>query len=116
MITSRPATLTDFRTFYEREPPQTFRAIVVESTDGDVVGFGGYWIEGGVAVAFSDIKDLSKKDTVRAAHHLHDFLRDRNFPVIAPPASEEYGDTAMRHFGFEPVGDIYIMGANTCHS
>jgi hypothetical protein len=107
-VTARPATLSDFRNFYGINPDRTLRAIVVETDEG-VVGIGGYWLQNEAAVAFSDIKDcMNKRHIVLAAHHLADFLKQTGLRIVAPPGST-FGDTAMKHFGFEKVGDFYEL-------
>ncbi len=112
MFSTRPATLADFRDFYERPPPNTFRAIVT-MRDEEIIGFGGYYLTAFGAYAFSDIKTQSRKDIVRSAHAFADFLRKTPLPVYAPePPEGTFDDTAMRHFGFVKHGPMYVMEKN----
>ena len=53
-VVTRPATRQDFLDFFGKLPPYTLRAQVMES-GGRVVGIGGYWMAGNVAVVFSDL-------------------------------------------------------------
>lgn len=49
--------------FFGRLPPRTVRARVLEQ-DGRVVGLAGYYIAGGVAVMFSDMKEAIPAMTI----------------------------------------------------
>lgn len=58
-LESRPATAADVVAFFGKNSPQTVRARVVE-VDGVVQGIAGYYIAGGIAIMFSDSKELPK--------------------------------------------------------
>ena len=97
----RPCTRADFEAFYGRTPPMTVRALAAER-DGRVVGIGGYYIAEGVAHAFSDQKGMTKREIVTAGHKLKAFLDTVMAQMVALCGPD--GDTALKHFGFEPWG------------
>jgi hypothetical protein len=105
-IEVRPATAADLRRFYGRDVPLTVRALVAV-LDGVPVGAGGYFIQDGVAHAFSDMHpELAgrKKDIIRCARRLVAFIRAAGLPTIARP-KEGTGGIALRHYGFARWGD-----------
>ena len=105
----RPATRIDFVAFYGREPPMTMRALVAESTAGELLAFGGYHRADGVAIAFADSRDeLGKRDRVRGARALVDMLKKLGIEVVAT-VTDEAGERAARHFGFEPWGQFWRL-------
>lgn len=103
MSTIRPATREDFISYYEVSPPFTVRGIVVESSTGMILAFGGYYLDAGVAIVFSDHREnLAKpRDIVRGGKALMTMVKDSSLPAIAG-GELDYGDTALRHFGFRP--------------
>ena len=105
----RRATREDFRAFYGKAPPMTLRGLVAESSTG-ALGFGGYYLREGVAVAFSDtLPHMRKRDIVTGARAIMSMVRASGLPVVA--ATGTSGDTALRHYGFEPWGSIYRLAS-----
>jgi hypothetical protein len=103
----RDATREDFRTFYGIDPPFSVRAAVAEK-NGEIVGFGGYYIRDGVAIAFTDRKgDLTRREVVLCGRRMRELLARLNVNMWAMCGAD--GDTALRHFGFEPDGEAYRM-------
>jgi hypothetical protein len=101
----RPATAEDFRAVYSRAPHRTMRALVA-LLDGEPVGFGGYFLEDGVAVAFSDMHGAlagRKKDIIRCARQLMAFIRSAQLPTVAHAQAGTRG-IVLKHYGFEPWG------------
>ena len=105
----RDATRDDFLAFFGRPPPVTLRGMVAESSAG-LVGFGGYYLLDGYAVAFTDHKGMSKRDMVRAGRAFMGHVKQLGVPVVATPGPE--GDTALRHFGFTSYGPAYRLEHN----
>lgn len=103
MLAFRYATRADFETFYERTPPFSLRAMVAER-DGEIVAFGGYYMENGIAVAFTDSSGLTKREAVLGGRKMMDMLRGLKVPIVA---TTQEGGTALRHYGFRPFGDVY---------
>lgn len=60
---SRPATRADILGFYGRIPDKSVRARVLEQ-DGEILGVAGYYMAGGTAVVFSDMKPGISKMTI----------------------------------------------------
>ena len=102
----RDATRADYQRFYAKEPHVTLRGLVAESSLG-IVGFGGYYMNDGYAVVFTDQRAMRKRDMVKAAHMLMDRVKELGVETIATPGPE--GDTAMLHFGFVPWGSAYRL-------
>ena len=98
----RPCTRADFEAFFGKKPPMTLRALAAER-DGEIVGIGGYYIVGGIAYAFTDQRGMTKREMVRAARVLVAFLNAVKAQMIAQCGAD--GDTALKHYGFEPLGD-----------
>ena len=102
----RPATLDDFRRFYGAPPPMTVRAVVATDENDEPVGVGGYYLAGSVAVAFTNHKDMRKRDKVKAARAFMAMLRALPFEVVAGADGD---GTAVRHFGFVPAGELWRL-------
>ena len=107
-VTFRPATQRDFLAFYGRPSPYTLRAMVAEH-EGRVIGFGGYYTEpGGALIAFTDILPEMRKHRkamLRGAKLVMGLIRGNGVPVLARAnPNEPTADTALRHFGFAPLG------------
>lgn len=102
----RPATLKDFRQFYGRESPVTLRGIVAEREGGHIVGFGGYYLVGSMAYAFTDQTGMTKREIVQAGREVVKMLKGLNLDIAAACTES---DVALRHFGFEPFGDFYKL-------
>ena len=100
----RSCTRADFVAFYGKEPPMTLRALAAER-DGKIVGIGGYYIQNGVAVAFTDQKGMTKREIVKAGRRLMAFLDAVKTHVVAQCGPD--GDTALKHYGFEPWGTFW---------
>ena len=101
----RPATRQDFIDLYGKPPSMTVKAIVASEND-KVVAIGGYYLVNGMAVAFSDLgRPLPKRDVLKAAKAFMTFLKSMKLDICAAVGS--YGHTALQHFGFEPVGDLW---------
>lgn len=99
----RPATRSDIEAFYGRGIPMTARAIVGVDDDDKPIAVGGYFLKGDCAVAFTDISEtVSKRDVVRGGRMVIDMLRKTGLQVYA--RSDTPQATALKHFGFEPVG------------
>jgi hypothetical protein len=107
MIRARPATPEDFLEFYGKLPVRTTRAVVGEKEDGTIAGVAGYYLQGNVAVIYSDYKGgLSKRDEVRGAKIAVDFAKQAGVDLVA---TQEVDNDIMKHFGFEPEGDIWRL-------
>lgn len=103
----RDATREDFVAFYGVSPPVTMRAIAL-ARGGELVGIGGYYIDNGVAVVFTDSRsDMTKREALIAGNRIHKMLKDLKVDVIAKAGPA--GDTALRHYGFSPWGDYFRM-------
>ncbi len=102
----RPATRADFEAFYGELPSQTVKAWVAVEDDKPV-GIGGYYLAGGMAVAFTDQRDMSKRDMVRGARALMAELKKLGMEVVA--GSDFPNATILKHFGFEPFGDYWRL-------
>ncbi len=102
----RPATRADFEVFYGELPSQTVKAWVAVE-DGKPIGIGGYYLAGGMAVVFTDHKDMNKRDMVRGARALMVELKKLGMDVVA--GSDLPNATALKHFGFEPFGDYWRL-------
>lgn len=107
MLTFRDATTLDLDSFYHRTRPMTVRAIVAER-EGAVVGIGGYYISGDVAIAFTDGTSMSKREVIACGREMIRLLKTLHVNVIAQCGS--HGDTALRHFGFTSKGCVYLFG------
>ena len=106
MITTRPATRADFEAFYERPPPMTLRGIVAESTLGEIIGFGGYHLEGGAIQVVTDNRDeMTKRDRIRSARAVMKLII--GLGVDAYAISGPDGDTVLKHYGFKPWGQFW---------
>lgn len=101
----RPATRSDLIDFYGQLPPMTVRAIVAVNDDKPV-GVGGYYLNGGVAVAFTNQRNMPKRDIVRGARALIDMLKPLGMDVFA---GAEGDGSVLRHFGFEPYGEAWKL-------
>ena len=107
MLNIRKATRQDFIELYGKPPSMTVRALAACENEKPVA-IGGYYLANGVAVAFSDLgKPLPKRDVIKAARAFLTFLKDSKLEVCA--AASDHGDTALQHFGFEPVGDLWRL-------
>ena len=74
-LKSRPATAADVYAFFGKASPHTVRARVLD-IDGEIAAIAGYYISGGVAVVFSDIKLAVPKMTIwREARAMMDGLK-----------------------------------------
>lgn len=60
---SRPATAADVAGLFDEPVPMTIRARVLEQ-DGKPVAIAGYFLNGGKAVMFSDVKGAIPKMTI----------------------------------------------------
>jgi hypothetical protein len=90
-ITFEKATNEYAKEFYGNKPALSFRGYVA-LLDGKVVGVGGITVKNGNQIAFSEMKDEMrpfKKDIVRGARLLMEFLDSLPFPVIAFANKEE---------------------------
>lgn len=114
----RPAVRADFIDFYGSVPPMTVKALTAVDVDDKPMAIGGYYLLGGVALAFTDNREgMRKRDLVRCARELMKLLKRLRCDVYAQ-GSPEF-DTALRHFGFrpsprlrptgDPEGDLYRL-------
>lgn len=103
MIAFRPATLADFKTFYGVAAPVTLRGIVAER-DGEIVGFGGYYLMGSMAYAFTDQRGMTKREMVKGGREVMKMLKNIGLDIMANCTDS---DVALRHFGFERFGSFY---------
>ena len=101
----RSATLADFRKFYGTDAPVTLRGIVAER-DGEIVGFGGYYLMGSMAFAFTDQRGMTKREIARGGREVLKMLKGIGLDIVATCSGS---DTALRHFGFEPFGEMYRL-------
>jgi len=98
----RPATAELLEQYYGQMPPKTVRAVVGVDSDGNVIGVGGYYIEGIRAVVFSDMKPearVHKRQIIKAAHAAIHLALDSGLSPIAVQQSPE-SETFLKHFGF----------------
>ncbi len=108
MTTIRNATRADFIAFYGGAPPITVRAMVAVDEDGGLLAIGGHYMQGDVAVAFTDsVAHMSRRDMVRGARALMARLRRIKVDVVA--VADDSCAVALRHFGFEPFGELYRL-------
>jgi len=100
--------MADYRAFYDSDPPISMRALVGE-LDGEVVSIGGYYLQTDHAIAFTEIKEgrLSKRDVIRGGRAVMQFMEDFAGEIYARADEAKHGDTAVRHWGWEPVGDLW---------
>lgn len=109
-LTIRSATGADFLAFYGTEPPLTVRAIAAVK-DGRVVGIGGYYLDNGMAVAFTDINDeMTKRDKIAGGRAVINLLKRFGGRIVAEPG--ENGPVAMKHFGFTERGGVWGYDRN----
>lgn len=96
---SRPATQADLLTFFGRLPDCSVRARVLEQ-GGEIVGVAGYFMAGGRAVVFSDLKgDVPNMTIWREAKALMDSLR-----VPALCIAENGSGPFLERLGWQYVG------------
>ena len=107
MIAIRPATRADLVAFYGAPPPMTVKAWAAFNGSEKPIGIGGYYLSEGIAVAFSDQREMSRRDIVKGARALMRQLKNLKFPVVARSGPD--GDIALRHFGFEPWGMFWRL-------
>lgn len=107
MPESRMATQGDILQFFEKLPPQTIRARVLER-DGEVVGVAGYFVTGGMAVMFSDKRaDIPKMTIWREAVAM---MKGMKIPAVcvaesgSGPFLERLG---WKRAGTSADGDVY---------
>lgn len=111
----RSATASDAAAFWGFLPHQSFRAIAAE-IDGQVIGIGGYALDGPYVRAFMDIKPEARRHRVallRAAKMTLAMARERGVSLIAVAQDDEpTADRFLTHLGFEhshssPDGEVY---------
>lgn len=98
-LKSRLATRADITAFFGKTPSQTVRARVLE-VDDQIVGVAGYWLAGGVAVMFSDIRgDIPNLTIWRESKAM---MQSMNIPAlcIATAGSERF----LERLGWHYVG------------
>lgn len=102
----RPATAVDFRAFYGRDPDVTIKALV-GLLDGEPVGFGGYYLVDGAAVAFSDMKPEMRgrrKDIVRGARAIMDLIRRSGLATTAGAnPAQPNAPLVLTRYGFRHI-------------
>jgi N-acetylglutamate synthase-like GNAT family acetyltransferase len=102
MIEIRPATAELLKQYYGDMPPRTVRAIVAIDDDGEVLGVGGYYIEGVRAMVFSDIKPEMrdhKRALIMGTRAAIDLARSSGLTAIAIRETPESA-SFLEHFGF----------------
>ena len=106
MLTFRPATGADYRTFYGGPAPCSLRGLVAER-DGRLVGFAGYYLVGSLAHVFTNHADMTKREIVKSGREVVKMLKNTTLNFVAVSTGS---DTALRHFGFEQVsGNRYRL-------
>ena len=99
----RPATRIDFEMIYGFLPPFSLRALVAVKNDL-LVGIGGYYIQNGFAVAFTDSAGMTKREVIVAGRAFMKFIRGLKIDTVAQ-CNPDMGNTVLRHFGFKPYLD-----------
>ncbi len=100
-VSYRPAGSQDIRDFYGYIPA-TMYALVFELGD-KVVALGGWKMENGNLVVFSDIKEgakLNKHTIWRGAKVIMDFVKEKGVPMYATTSNPEF----LRRLGFHTIG------------
>lgn len=90
-VTYRKATIEDVIAATGAEPKNSLRAIAF-FLDGKIAGLGGYKIENGSYVIFSDIKDnldVSKQTIFRCAKVIMDFVKSKGVPMYVKAHNPE---------------------------
>lgn len=86
----------------------TVKALAAFNGAEKPIAVGGYYLSGGIAMAFSDYSpDLGKRDRVKGAKALMGALKGLKIAVVARSGPD--GDTALKHFGFEPWGMFWRL-------
>jgi hypothetical protein len=106
-VTYRLATQSDFIRYYGGRPPFSAKAFIFYK-DNDPVAIGGYKIDSGSFILFSEIKEnaiLDKVTIVRAGKVIITLLDDLKCPVYASSKK----DKLCKMFGADKIGeDTYI--------
>ena len=104
----RPATVADFRKYYDKPPPLTMRALVGEK-DGEIVGIGGYMFKGDTVAAFTDHTPgkVTKRDMIIAGRALMALYKKLGSPLVA--VEGKYGTVVLEHYGFEHDGQKWRL-------
>ncbi len=107
----KPATRADLEAFYGEHLDRTVYAYVGEK-DGEVLGLGGYYLNGDSIVMFSDIKPdgRDKKMTiVRIIKIIMKAAKKYRLPILAVPDPDyERSCEMLLRLGFENFGGTYI--------
>lgn len=106
-LKSRPATAKDIERFFGRQSPRSIRAYVAES-GGDVVGVAGYYLDGGVAVVFSDVKNMPKAAIWRMAREFMAQLRIPATCVGSEKSSRFLERLGWQYQGPSPDGEVFF--------
>ena len=108
MIDIRAATRDDYEAFYGKPPGRTVRALAAFNGAATPTAIGGYYLDDGAAVVFTDGGEtLSKRDRVRGARAVMALVAGLKMPVVALDGAD--GEVALRHFGFEKTGNIWRL-------
>ena len=106
-INSRPATKADIETFFGKAPPFSVRARVLER-GGEVVGVAGYYMAGGFAIVFSDIKGKIPSMTIwREAVALLESLKVPAICVAQEGSEKLLERLGWKHASSSENGEVY---------
>lgn len=103
-ITYRSATAGDLEDFWGEYPPVSVRAVAF-FLDGKIVGIGGWKMEGGSFVLFSEIKDgvkVEKATIFRCARIVMDMAAENKCPMHAATDNPRF----LESLGFQPFDTV----------
>lgn len=103
MTEIRWATREDVQQFYGNDHPCSIQAIAVIE-DGECIGLGGIYYNGGNCCAFSETKrEIGKRTILKALRMFKDMLNRKPCRVLAAPHCElPTAPDFLKHCGFIP--------------
>ena len=108
-VTYRISTVDDIENFTGKKPESSMRSISF-FLDGELSGIGGYKIENGNFVVFSDIKEnviVSKQTIWRCAKIVMDMIEEKGLPMYALSHNKKF----VEKLGFKQFKDeVFVWG------
>lgn len=103
-VSYRPATQEDLTEFYGEHPPFSIKAIAF-MLDGQIAALGGWKIENGSYVIFSEIKEgvtVEKATIFRCAKIILDMVSEQGCPMYAATHNQKF----LEKLGFQPFDTV----------